>query len=113
MTLSKYLGIGLILVLVTSAACTESSPQTDQSSGPDNHQASTDENNQSANTQGTIEPANTSQQSPAESSQTQSVESSHTFIENTYTDQYGNVVYTIVDEKPAFKGGGRSFISNS
>ena len=41
----------------------------------------------------------------AATSEVEAVDGEGADIENTYTDQYGNIVYTIVEQKPSFSGG--------
>ena len=92
----KHLGMGLALVLVSTLGCTESKQTSDQT---------TENPHQVEDAQGTVEPTITSGEAEAVTASTESIEPSTVVIENTYTDQYGNIVYTIVDQKPSFEGG--------
>jgi len=101
MTIGKYLSTGLVCVLVSAIACKESTHQSDQSTNIDSNQHS----EQSKDAQGNYEQDNSTGETDGVSSTAEAVASSDAIIENTYTDQYGNIVYTIVDQKPSFEGG--------
>ncbi len=102
MIFKKNLRLGLACVLSTllvNSGCTESKNQAADHNHENDQQVNLDQ------AQGNYEQSGSSGESSATATSTESLPSADVIIENTYRDQYGNIVYTIVDQKPSFTGG--------
>jgi TonB family protein len=109
MIFKKNLGLGLTCVLISIGIAITGCDKSKHQAADNNHDSDQLVNDDQA--QGNYQQSSSSGESGGVATNTEALEGSEVIIENTYRDQYGNIVYTIVDQKPSFEGGKEALYS--